>query len=269
MFLKSSLMSHFKKRFGDTFFNNCIFRPATNRQLNWLGTLFMRFGAGCCPSWDPSNWFSRKIPKIMTLWMSKSNENQKLLRTESEEEVFKKKPKRNKCKCKKGKKSESETNLNGGSSNVQVSVEIVTESEKNLQKTCKKAKKSEKSESNTKNNKKSSNKMEKQESIASAASMTSMASITDSSLSEANSLQPRRRRSRRSQAALAAKSSRGGGKAGTYTAANLRRYAAERKPKEMFEKRSQSANALKISYGIIFDVECLFFCKQLFLTAIC
>ena len=63
----------------------------------------------------------------------------------------------------------------------------------------------------------------------------------------------RQRRSRREQAALAAKSSRGGGK-GAYTAANLRRYAAERKPKKdhyMLEKRSQSASALKISplYG--------------------
>ena len=72
-------------------------------------------------------------------------------------------------------------------------------------------------------------------------------SNTESSVSE--SVKPRKRRSRREQAALAAKSSRGG-KSG-YTAANLRRYAAERKPTQgkstelNLETRSQSTSAIK------------------------
>ena len=64
----------------------------------------MRFGASCCPTWDPSNWLSRKIPTIMSFWIKSRprNESEKLLRTASEEEIFKKKPKR---KVKKRRKS--------------------------------------------------------------------------------------------------------------------------------------------------------------------
>jgi hypothetical protein len=73
------------------------------------------------------------------------------------------------------------------------------------------------------------------------------ADSVDSSVSESlnNSIEPRKRRSRRDQAALAAKSSRGGGK-GSYTAANLRRHAAESQTSkiELLENRSQSTSAL-------------------------
>ena len=55
----------------------------------------MRFGASCCPTWDPTNWFSRRLPTLMTFWFkSRPAENEKLLRTASEEEVFRKRPKR-------------------------------------------------------------------------------------------------------------------------------------------------------------------------------
>ena len=160
----------------------------------------MRFGASCCPTWDPSNWFSRKLPSLMSFWMNKSrqNENQKLLRTASEEEVFKKRPKR---KVKKRRKSADD-----------LASSVATEDVTSEQKT--------------------------------------QDSNTESSVSE--SVKPRKRRSRREQAALAAKSSRGG-KSG-YTAANLRRYAAERKPTtdkagtvelNLENTRSQSTSAIK------------------------
>eukprot|EP00093_Oithona_nana_P008792 08792.XXX_506149_506700_1 [CDS] Oithona nana genome sequencing. len=165
----------------------------------------MRFGASCCPTWDPSNWFSRKLPSLMSFWMlnkSRQNENQKLLRTASEEEIFKKRPKR---KVKKRRKSADDQPSSICSTNT-----------------------------NT----------------AETTSRRDQDSNTESSVSEnCSSVKPRKRRSRREQQALAAKSSRGG-KSG-YTAANLRRYAAERKPstpKQALElgNRSQSTSALGI-----------------------
>lgn len=163
----------------------------------------MRFGASCCPTWDPSNWFSRKLPSLMSFWMlnkSRQTENQKLLRTASEEEIFKKRPKR---KVKKRRKSADDQ----PSSICTNTTETTSRKDQD--------------------------------------------SNTESSVSEnchSNSVKPRKRRSRREQQALAAKSSRGG-KSG-YTAANLRRYAAERKPtsKQALElgNRSQSTSALGI-----------------------
>ena len=228
----------------------------------------MRFGASCCPTWDPSNWLSRKVPSLLSaLWMSRSqNENQKLLRrSASEEEMFQRKPKRkntinksenyNIKKNGKHQKSESENNLSTVTATSTVTtVEIVTEGQQNRQKmssssstkadkemlkSISKIGKVMKSKQNNKNN-----------SVESASSSTT--SMVSETTSEAISLNPRRRRSRREQAVLAAKSSRGGGR-GSYTAANLRRYAAEHKPNSMkhdhymLEKRSQSANALKFS----------------------
>ena len=230
----------------------------------------MRFGASCCPSWDPSNWLSRKVPSLLSaLWMSRSqNENQKLLRrSASEEEMFQKKPKRKNTPNKsenynrvqqhnkngKHQKSESENNLSAvTATSTMTTVEIVTEGQQNPQKmssssstkadkemlkSISKIGKVMKSKQNNKNN-----------SVESASSSTT--SMVSETTSEAISLNPRRRRSRREQAVLAAKSSRGGGR-GSYTAANLRRYAAEHKPTsmkhDMLEKRSQSANALKFS----------------------
>lgn len=80
----------------------------SHRYKNWAGSMFMRFGASCCPTWDPSNWLSRHVPTIVSFWMKSRppNENEKLLRTASEEEVFAKRPKR---KVRKRHKSKEET----------------------------------------------------------------------------------------------------------------------------------------------------------------
>ena len=223
----------------------------------------MRFGASCCPSWDPSNWLSRKVPSLLSaLWMSRSqNENQKLLRrSASEEEMFQKKPKRkntiNKSenyhinKNGKHQKSDSENNLSTvAATSTVTTVEIVTEGQQNRQKmSSSSTKDKEMLKSISKIGKVMKSKQNNKNSAESASSSTT--SMVSETTSEAISLNPRRRRSRREQAVLAAKSSRGGGR-GSYTAANLRRYAAEHKPTsmkhDMLEKRSQSANALKFS----------------------
>ena len=223
----------------------------------------MRFGASCCPSWDPSNWLSRKVPSLLSaLWMSRSqNENQKLLRrSASEEEMFQKKPKRkntinksenyNINKNGKHQKSDSENNLSTVTATSTVTtVEIVTEGQQNRQKmSSSSTKDKEMLKSISKIGKVMKSKQNNKNSVDSASSSTT--SMVSETTSEAISLNPRRRRSRREQAVLAAKSSRGGGR-GSYTAANLRRYAAEHKPTsmkhDMLEKRSQSANALKFS----------------------
>ena len=213
-----------------------ISRP--KRQLNWLGTLFMRFGASCCPAWDPSNWLSRKIPTLMSFWMSRSaqNENQKLLRTASEEEMFKKKPKRKTKGQKSTKKSES-----SDCTTSTTTVEIVKEAEDTFPTL------------NINNAKSARTRPPHAGDLNKQESADSQSSVSEAGIGVLSQSARRQRRSRREQAALAAKSSRGGGK-GAYTAANLRRYAAERKPKKdhyMLEKRSQSASALKISplYG--------------------
>ena len=232
----------------------------------------MRFGASCCPSWDPSNWLSRKVPSLLSaLWMSRSqNENQKLLRrSASEEEMFQKKPKRKNTPNKsenysrvqqqhnsikkngKHQKSESENNLSAvTATSTMTTVEIVTEGQQNRQKmsSSSSTKDKEMLKSISKIGKVMKSKQNNKNSVESASSSTT--SMVSETTSEAISLNPRRRRSRREQAVLAAKSSRGGGR-GSYTAANLRRYAAEHKPTsmkhDMLEKRSQSANALKFS----------------------
>ena len=223
----------------------------------------MRFGASCCPTWDPSNWLSRKLPSLLPLWISRSqNENQKLLRSASEEEMFQKKPKRktnNKSENSKNKntnskqqphKSESENNLSAAAvtaTNV-TTVEIVTEGQQQKLSTPDKEMKTI-SKIGKVMKKSKQNKNSAESASISSTSTTSASAVSSEAISLNN---PRRRRSRREQAVLAAKSSRGGGR-GSYTAANLRRYAAEHKPNSMkhdhymLEKRSQSANALKFS----------------------
>jgi predicted DNA-binding WGR domain protein len=66
----------------------------------------LRFGSSCCPAWDPSNWFSRGLPSLVSSWGRRNESSQRLLRTASEEEILKKKPKR---KVKKKKKSDNNT----------------------------------------------------------------------------------------------------------------------------------------------------------------
>ena len=251
------------------------FSRTTKRQLNWFGSLFMRFGASCCPSWDPSNWLSRKVPTLLSaLWMSRSqNENQKLLRrSASEEEMFQKKPKRKNTKSElnirhknsnsKHQKSESENNLSAVTATTVTTVEIVTEGQPQIQKlSTSKADKEMKTISKigkvmkSKQNKNSVESASSSSTTSVASSRVSSEAISLNPRSKQTAENPRRRRSRREQAVLAAKSSRGGGGRGSYTAANLRRYAAEHKPSSsmkhadyyMLEKRSQSANALKFS----------------------
>ena len=171
------------------------------RYTNWVGAMFMRFGASCCPTWDPSNFISRRMPTIMSLWIRSRppNENEKLLRTASEEEIFKKKPKR---KVKKRRKSADDS-----SGMVVVTAENTDKSKQTADLALKTS-----------------------VAAAAVADVINGANVENSeslsSLSEAG-IKPRKRRSRREQAALAAKSCRGG-KTG-YIAANLRRYAAEKK----------------------------------------
>ena len=185
----------------------------STRYTNWVGSMFMRFGASCCPTWDPSNWASRRLPTLMSFWIkSRPAENEKLLRTSSEEEIFKKRPKR---KGRRRRKSADDT-----ADNFEISA-VAQESAVVLNGATVATSGGEEGKQNT---------------------VSESSSFSSESQAKCN-----KGRSRKEQAELRAKSGRGGGRGG-YTAANLRRFAAEKKDKNL-DKRSVSLNTIKNNSG--------------------
>ncbi len=264
-----------------------------------------RFGASCCPSWDPSNWLSRKIPNLIAAISNGRSENQKLLRTQSEEEIMKKKPKR-KVKKQRAPANNDEADFdgdivqlspaqqraqNGGASSRAGHAKRSSERagdhhparKSSVQKIKSKAKKlvrkpsprnrpkpevittaasieeppddlyiprqypvsvSAVASAQPEKPKRSSSLVGKIKKIATnrpSSAGQQLQQPTDSGVetSADTPVKPRKRRSRREQAALAAKSSRGGGKGG-YTAANLRRYDAERRSRSAHNYNAES-----------------------------
>ena len=186
------------------------------RYSNWIGAMFIRFGASCCPTWDPTNWFSRRLPTLFGI-KSRPAENEKLLRTESEEEVFRKRPKR---KVRRRRNSADDT---ADSHHHQLSTADTAGASADVS-----------------------------NGHSAAAGHTGQNLVTsggeDKTISESSSftsdsqIKPGKGRSRREQAALAAKSRRGG--RGGYTAANLRRFAAEKKDKSSDKQPDKSLDKL-------------------------
>jgi hypothetical protein len=184
--------------------------------------MFIRFGASCCPTWDPTNWFSRRLPTLFGI-KSRPAENEKLLRTESEEEVFRKRPKRKVRRRRNSADDTVDSHQLSTADTAGASADQVTNGHS---------------------------------AAASHAGQNSQNLVTsggeEKTISESSSftsdsqIKPGKGRSRREQAALAAKSRRGG--RGGYTAANLRRFAAEKKDKSL-EKRSVSLTAIKNHSG--------------------
>ena len=187
------------------------------RYSNWIGAMFIRFGASCCPTWDPTNWFSRRLPTLFGI-KSRPAENEKLLRTESEEEVFRKRPKR---KVRRRRNSADDT---ADSHHYQLSTADTTAGA-------------------------SADVPNVHSAAAGHTGQNGQNLVTsggeDKTISESSSftsdsqIKPGKGRSRREQAALAAKSRRGG--RGGYTAANLRRFAAEKKDKSCDKQSDKSS----------------------------
>ena len=194
--------------------------------------MFIRFGASCCPTWDPTNWFSRRLPTLFGI-KSRPAENEKLLRTESEEEVFRKRPKRKVRRRRNSADDTVDSHQLSTADTAGASADQVTNGHS---------------------------------AAASHAGQNSQNLVTsggeEKTISESSSftsdsqIKPGKGRSRREQAALAAKSRRGRGGRGGYTAANLRRFAAEKKDKSLenqsdksLEKRSVSLTAIKNHSG--------------------
>ena len=177
--------------------------------------MFIRFGASCCPTWDPTNWFSRRLPTLFGI-KSRPAENEKLLRTESEEEVFRKRPKRKVRRRRNSADSHhhqlSTADTAGASADVSnghcAAAGHTGQNGQNL--------------------------------VTSGGEDKTISE--SSSFTSDSQIKPGKGRSRREQAALAAKSRRGG--RGGYTAANLRRFAAEKKDKSSDKQPDKSLDKL-------------------------
>ena len=190
------------------------------RYSNWIGAMFIRFGASCCPTWDPTNWFSRRLPTLFGI-KSRPAENEKLLRTESEEEVFRKRPKR---KVRRRRNSADDT---ADSHHHQLSTADTAGASADVSNSHSAA---------------AGHTGQNGQNLVTSGGEDKTISESSSFTSDFSQNKPGKGRSRREQAALAAKSRRGG--RGGYTAANLRRFAAEKKDKSSDKQPDKSLDKL-------------------------